>query len=165
MKRITLFRHGKAEPFDNEKSDFDRILTPRGEKDVKTMAEKLLLNNLIPQLIIHSGAARAKQTAEIIYAESPIKPSMKEVLWLYSGFTTSQFLSILKNISDTIDTVAIVGHNPDLSGLASRLCNNFSGSLPTSGNLSIGFNIVSWNNIEAYQGEIIAFAYPKQTTQ
>jgi phosphohistidine phosphatase len=161
MKTLILFRHGKAEEGDFNTRDFDRCLKERGQKDSKMMAQKLIERNTVPQLIIHSGAVRAEETAEIIALEIGLTAPMKVVSWIYSGYSTSEFLDLINSLPEEIDTVAVVGHNPNITEIAVRLCRDFRVSFPTSANLTIAFDVKSWMDVEPNQGKMIAFEYPK----
>ena len=63
---IYLIRHGDAEKASTLKKDFDRTLTPEGEKKIKIAAEGWKF--LTPQFshIISSPLVRALQTAQIV---------------------------------------------------------------------------------------------------
>ncbi len=161
MKKIILFRHGRAEAGGFDIDDFDRALANSGIKDVNFMAKKLIDNNLIPGLIISSGAKRAKQTAEIIAAKTKVTQPIIDIFWLYTGFVTAQFMDLINNLSEEFNTVAIVGHNTYISEAAIKLCKDFRINFPTSGNLTVGFKVDKWSEIEISQGEQVSFEYPK----
>ncbi len=161
MKTLILFRHGKAEEGEFSTRDYDRSLKERGEKDSKMMAQKLIERNTLPQLIIHSGAVRAEQTAEIIAHEIGLSAPMKIVPWIYTGYSTAEFLELINTLPENIDTVAVVGHNPNITEIAVRLCRDFRVSFPTSANLTIAFDVKHWMNLEPNQGKMVAFEYPK----
>ena len=64
MKKLYLIRHAKSDWSDVSKSDFERGLNKRGQKAIFTMADALLENGVMPDLILSSSANRAKLTAE-----------------------------------------------------------------------------------------------------
>lgn len=66
MKRIYFIRHAEAQS--GGRSDFERELSPKGEKDVMRLGELLRSENLLPRLIVASSAVRALTTARIIAA-------------------------------------------------------------------------------------------------
>ena len=68
MRRLFLIRHAKAQPAAGQ-NDYRRALTDRGRADARRMAERLPSAGLLPEVLIHSGALRAKETAEIFAAE------------------------------------------------------------------------------------------------
>ena len=65
MRRLFLIRHAKAE-LAVGRVDYERKLTGRGRNDAKRVAEALAVRRILPDILIHSGAARAKETAEIL---------------------------------------------------------------------------------------------------
>jgi phosphohistidine phosphatase len=67
MRRLFLVRHGKAEPSVG-RDDYARKLTERGRADARRVAKALAARHFLPDVLIHSGAARAKETAEIFVA-------------------------------------------------------------------------------------------------
>ena len=64
MKTILLMRHAKAEPGVPGQKDFDRPLAERGDEDALRMGRALAKMGEVPDAIVSSPAARAKQTAE-----------------------------------------------------------------------------------------------------
>ena len=83
MRRLFLVRHAKAKPSVG-RDDYARKLTKRGRADAKRVAKALAARHFLPDVLIHSGAARAKETAEIFAAKWRSKSSLKKRL----GFTT-----------------------------------------------------------------------------
>ncbi len=67
-RRLTLLRHGQAQPIDSCPEDFERELTRRGIVEAQEIAQRLVQRNLIPDLILVSPAERAWSTAEIVAA-------------------------------------------------------------------------------------------------
>ncbi len=161
MKYITLFRHGKAVEQSPDIVDFERPLQPRGVEDVKLMCQKLSENSIIPEIIIHSTAMRTTQTAQIIQScfgkHIPLLPEA----WIYDDYTSSEFLAFIYSVPDEILSLFFVGHNPNISDVAARLCVLFHASLPTSGNVTLAFDVDSWAKIQPGRAKIIAFYYPK----
>ncbi len=70
MRRLFLIRHAKAEPSVG-RDDYERALTERGRDDARRVAEVLAARDMLPDILIHSGALRTKQTAEIFASEWP----------------------------------------------------------------------------------------------
>ena len=83
MRRLFLIRHAKAEPAVG-RDDYERRLTERGRADARRVAAALAARKMLPDVLVHSGAARAKETAEIFAAEWPRRSSFRKS----PGFTT-----------------------------------------------------------------------------
>src|SRR5215472_5784153 len=119
MLRLFLVRHAKAEPA-AAGDDFERTLVDRGRADARRMAVALLARGMLPDLLIHSGAARAKETAEILAAEWSGKVELQEERGLYNASQAS-LLTRARALTDSRVRVGFVGHNPGLGELAVSL--------------------------------------------
>lgn len=64
MKKLLLIRHAKA-VHDNAYDDFERPLRHRGIRDAQSMAEALLKEKIVPQVLVTSPAIRTLATADI----------------------------------------------------------------------------------------------------
>jgi phosphohistidine phosphatase len=119
-RRLTLLRHGKAEPADAYPEDYERPLTHRGCIEAQETASRLVKRNLIPDLILVSPAERAWATAEIISATCELDAKQMQCareLYLASPERTWQLLA---NRAASLSHIMICGHNPGLSAIASR---------------------------------------------
>lgn len=121
MKKIVLIRHSNAESGSFDTSDFNRKLSAKGKQRAKQQANLLLTKNTIPDLIITSNAKRSYETAlafaEVLNKNCPVQ----QVSFLYEDFTTNDFFNLINKIDDCYETVFLVGHNPTISTMASRL--------------------------------------------
>ncbi|MCU4175135.1 SixA phosphatase family protein [Carboxylicivirga sp. N1Y90] len=163
MKTLILMRHAKTEQLEygTSKSDFERELKPRGYKDIKLIASEIIRFESIPDLIISSTASRAKQTAQnlaehLSYDQSLIRYEQ----FIYDGYTTTDFLSFMEQLDSKYDTIAVVGHNPEIAMMAVNLCNDNIFHFPTSATISISFDQQSWKEIKAREGKTNWFTYP-----
>ena len=84
MRRLFLIRHAKAEPSVG-RDDYDRSLTDRGRADARRIAAALAARRMLPELLVHSGAARTKETAEIFAAAWPRRVELMEEAGLYDA--------------------------------------------------------------------------------
>jgi phosphohistidine phosphatase len=119
-RRLTLLRHGKAEPADAYPEDYERPLAHRGCIEAQEMAARLVRRNLVPDLILVSPAERAWATAEIIAATCELEAKQVQCareLYLASPERTWQLLA---HRSASLSHIMICGHNPGLSLVASR---------------------------------------------
>jgi phosphohistidine phosphatase len=119
--KLVIIRHGpagdRAEWEAEGRDDRLRPLTAEGKKEVRRVAKGLA--TLLPQidLLATSPLARAVQTAEIIGAGYECDTATVEAL--APGHDAEQVVKWLR--SQAGDTVAIVGHEPDLSALGCYL--------------------------------------------
>jgi phosphohistidine phosphatase len=118
-RTLVLLRHAKAET-PGEQLDFDRKLTTRGESDADAAGAWLADEQIRPELVFCSPAARTRQTwhdaAVALEQAHPGRPS-PEVRYekgLYFGGRTEVF-DLLRTVPDAVHTVLVVGHNPTMS--------------------------------------------------
>jgi phosphohistidine phosphatase len=119
-RRITLLRHGRAEPADAYPEDYERPLTHRGCIEVQEMASRLVKRNLIPDLILVSPAERAWATAEIIATACELDDKQVQCARELYLATPEKTWKLLAQRPASLHHVMICGHNPGLSALASR---------------------------------------------
>jgi phosphohistidine phosphatase len=110
---VLVIRHGRAEEGRLLKRDAQRRLTDDGRKDMRKAAKGL--KALVPQLdvLATSPLVRAHETAEIV-AEVFGAPAPTILKCLAPGSSAAAVLDWLTDQSPH-DTVALIGHEPDLS--------------------------------------------------
>ncbi len=163
MKRLVLVRHAKTEVIRYDITDYQRSLKERGINDSKLIANKLLLKDIIPNLIVSSPANRAIETT-LLFADILKYPTemIVKIDDLYDGFTTQEFLDMLNELGENHETVMIVGHNPSIEYLAFNLTEEFYEAVPTCTVIGIEFDIEKWSDLEVRTGQISFFEYPKK---
>lgn len=115
---LLLLRHADAAP--QASSDAARALTPKGVAQAKQVGKFCRWNNLEPEIILTSPLARAEQTARLV-AEGLDTPKIVTVSpFLASGMQPETAIQELKACRE-LESVMLVGHEPDLGMLASRL--------------------------------------------
>lgn len=115
-KQLLLLRHGKSD-WSVACDDFHRPLKGRGRKGAKKIGVWMQSQQLIPDQVISSPAVRALSTAELCLAEIPqATQSIRQSDLLYSG-THYEVLNLLRSSPATVETVLLVGHNPDMEDL------------------------------------------------
>lgn len=119
--RLILLRHAEAEERDSARFPDDglRPLTREGIKVQTAVAKALKRMGLVPDRIVTSPLVRAKQTADITARILSLEQRLEESDALGEGFSVANVLRLLEG-SDK-ETVMLVGHEPDLSGLAGAL--------------------------------------------
>jgi phosphohistidine phosphatase len=120
--RIVLFRHAPAEPRDPERwsDDLLRPLTSRGEVRARRAVRGIVMLEPGLRRVLTSPAIRALKTAEILAGELTTPTKVQELPSLAPGGSWRETLRALAR--EPINTVvALVGHEPDLSELASAL--------------------------------------------
>ncbi len=100
-------------------NDAERPLSKKGRKQAKRLGDLLDRLRLRPEPLLTSPRVRAADTARLIGRrigrESTIEPRLD------AGFNAEALASLVAELSASSSTVAIVGHDPDFSTLASWL--------------------------------------------
>ncbi len=161
MKKIVVVRHGKAVPYGYD-DDFNRDLQDRGKNDAALIGKELNKRNVLPDLIISSPAKRAIKTARIFadnlgYAIN----SIQEERDIYDGLTTGEFIEMIHNLPEDVNTVFFFGHNPGFYYFAANLVKEFRSDMPTTSTVGIDFDVKSWKEVEARTGDMAFHLYPK----
>ena len=168
MRRLFLVRHAKAEPSVG-RDDYARKLTERGRADARRVAKALAARRILPDLLIHSGAARAKQTAEIFAAEWRGKVELEEEVGLYDA-TLTTLLDHTRALGDAHKRVGLVGHNPGLGELATALtgsgaepaAQHLTAKYPTGAVAVLDFSIERWAEVERNSGKLALYLTPAE---
>ena len=163
MKRLFLIRHAKSSWDDAALADQERPLNERGKRDAPKIGERLARREVKPDLILSSPAVRALTTAKIIAGKLDYKRKHIGVDERLYAASADELLEIIHALDDRLQCVMIVGHNPELSELAQRLCGEID-HLPTGAVAEFGFAAKSWADIGACPAATVAFDYPKKTS-
>ncbi len=161
MKRVVIVRHGKAVPYGYE-DDFNRDLRDRGKSDAALVSQELRSRNVVPDLIISSPAKRAIKTARIFadnlgYSQSSIRQEQD----IYDGLTTNEFIEIIRDLSEEIETVFFFGHNPGFYYYVANLLKEFRSDMPTTSTVGIDFEVQNWTEVEARSGNMAFHLIPR----
>ncbi len=115
VMRLYLVQHGEAVSKD---IDPDRPLTVAGRQDIERLASFLSRHRVSVSRIIHSGRARARETAEILAQTIARERKIEQAAGLDPLDSPSDFSTRLKSRSEDL---AIIGHLPFLAKLVSYL--------------------------------------------
>lgn len=119
---IYLLRHGLAgDPGTWAGDDSQRPLTNEGRKRMLRTGDTLAALKIKPQLILSSPLRRAIETAQLAARAMDAMPIMHQDVRLSPGFDIDALRLILEDHPD-IDTLMLVGHEPDFSMLAGAIC-------------------------------------------
>ena len=168
MRRLFLVRHAKAEPSVG-RDDYERALTDRGRDDARRMASALAARDILPDLLIHSGALRTKQTAEILAAQWPRRVEIQVEPGLYDA-TQGMLYARARTLSDSLASVGFVGHNPGIGELAGSLAGSgahselrrMAAKFPTCAVAALDFSVPAWDDIERKSGLLALFLTPSE---
>ena len=161
MKKLIIIRHCKSSWSDLSLNDFDRPLNNRGVQDGNLMSKELSKKIDNVDLLISSSSKRTRLTADFFIELIKInKISFIDDLYHSSS---ENIINKLKKISNTHESIMVIGHNPGLTNLVNKLTSINLYNLPTCGVAIVNLNIKNWdliNNFSKYDLEWMKF--PKQ---
>ena len=178
MRHLMLLRHAKTERDSPSGNDRDRRLNERGRDDAPTLGRYIAAHRVVPQCVLVSPAARARETWELLKDELP-KPPRHEMLEQLYGADTAELLHIVHVAQQlaggaNTDRLMIVGHNPGLHEFALALTwssdaqpakvdashRALADNLPTSGLAIISFDIDDWPDVSFGRGRLERLVSP-----
>jgi phosphohistidine phosphatase len=156
-----LIRHAKSSWKDIDASDFERGLTKKGRKNIDTIGSYMKLRGVKPDLILASCARRTEETAGLLAKKLEYDGPVNYMQELYFTDTETLKQIIMLQESD-IDTIFVIGHNPQVTDMANTLIDEHISKIPTMGVVAIDFDIERWSDIGERKGKMDFFIYPKQ---
>ena len=149
-----LLRHAKAVASahsDGEAGDHARDLSERGRRDASALGRLVQQGGLQPALALVSGALRTRRTWDLLAPFTTPEPQLVVTDRLYLA-SIGELRAVLRETSDDIASVILVGHNPGLHELAVHLAGDagntagLSAGPPTCS--LIGFDVTgSWSEL------------------
>lgn len=163
MKRhLILVRHAQSRNVEPGEKDVDRELTDSGIQDASRLARYMYLEELIPEIILTSHAARAKETAQL-FAEQ-LKLDHSEIVVdddLYEA-SVRTLLNFITKLDSSVKSVLIIGHNPSLTHLCEHLSKDIIGFLPPASMVHLTFDKMDWADIDKGTGNLVEIKLPDQ---
>lgn len=156
MKTLLLIRHSKSD-WPEEMEDFDRPLTELGRINAPKMAELLRSKNISIDCFVSSPAVRAKETCELFSKVYEKEFTTRDKLYRPSE---DNFLSVIFDTDNNINTLALFSHNNGISNFANSLTNEIV-NLPTSGVVAYQIDCDNWTDFEMSKKKFLFFYSPK----
>ncbi len=167
MRQLLLMRHAKSSWDDPKLSDHARPLNTRGRQSAVAIRGVMQELGLVPDLVLVSSARRTLQTLECLepWDETPLIEPM-DALYLAPA---AQLLQVLNDVSETVRSVLLIGHNPGLHELALHLAGDpdttpqgrrLAGGYPT-GALAEYSVMGQWWALGAGGGRLLRFIAPR----
>jgi phosphohistidine phosphatase len=169
MKRLYLLRHAKSSWDDPTLADHDRPLAPRGRRAAKLMAKHLARERIALGLVLCSPSKRTRQTLERLApvlgksADVHIEPE------LY-GAPARDLIEVLHEVSDEVESVMLIGHNPGIQDLALSLARAGSeiprlrSKFPTAALATLEVN-GTWRELAPESARLVSFVKPKELSR
>mgnify|MGYP003643450628 CR=1 FL=1 len=161
MKRLILMRHAKSDWSGGQGDDHGRQLNARGRKNAGAMGDWMRSQDLMPDQIICSSAARTRETLERLDLPSETPVEFTRNLYLA---THSDILKVLQSAEGR--TVLMLGHNPGISIAAAELLAACPGhaefdNYPTCATLVADFDVEDWREAGWGKGNARHFVVPR----
>jgi phosphohistidine phosphatase len=120
---LYILRHGIAVPHGARgyEDDARRPLTPEGRKKLRRIARSMRKMELSFDLLLSSPYVRARQTAEIVARVFQAEKRLKFSEHLAADGDAEELVDQMKSLYHSPRGVVLVGHEPYLSQLISRL--------------------------------------------
>ncbi|MFT3957368.1 MAG: histidine phosphatase family protein [Piscinibacter sp.] len=146
MKTLLLMRHASSGWDELSLADRARPLDEKGEHELSRLTRRYAAKGVRPQLIVSSPALRALSTARALATTFGLDADAVHVdERLYCG-SARAMLDSLGEFDDTLDCVAVVGHNPEITELAHHLARDID-FLPTCAIATMGFEATHWSEL------------------
>ncbi len=111
-KRLILLRHAKSDWHSGARTDFDRPLNHRGRRDAPRVGRWLQANNLCPEIVCCSSAARTRETLDLVATELDLNSAeVNFTRGLYHA-SESEIVDLAEQQLSAYESAMLVGHNP-----------------------------------------------------
>lgn len=169
MPTLLTLRHAKSSWDDPGLTDFDRPLSKRGRNAAPAIGKYLASQRLLPDLVLCSSAARARETFERMVPSLPGEPEIRYLDRFYSG-TAPDLRREIRGQAGDVETLMLIGHNPSIESLAIALIEagddkdmaRMRDKYPTAALAVIDFDFKLWRDIDVGTGFLRNFIVPKQ---
>jgi len=146
MKTLLLLRHAKAADAAAGQSDFDRVLKDRGRDQARAIGKFIKDRALNVDLVLCSAAARAKETAELLMTAAGLNTERRDEPRIYEAGSL-QLFDLIVNLTDSAESVLLVGHNPSLEDLV-HLLTDRNAQMGTCSLARIEIDAAAWSDAE-----------------
>jgi len=116
-KTLWLLRHAEAEE-PGPGGDFERRLTERGERQARAAGAALARLRVAPEHVLSSPRVRALETARLACESLGLEPIVHQPLG--GELDEAEARELLAAAAEG-ETLLLVGHEPDMSGLVTAL--------------------------------------------
>lgn len=163
-KKLYLVRHATAEDGGNTPMfrDFDRDLTSMGIIESARMGKFLAEKNTKFDLIVSSAAERTKATAKIFAEQLHYDADAIVIDENMYGGGPRTYLAAVNQLEESVNDVAIFGHNPDVTFFSEYLTrSDIGGEMDKAAVIILEFEDVKWAEVSNKMGKFLAHYSPK----
>jgi phosphohistidine phosphatase len=174
VKRLYLLRHAKSSWGDPHLSDHDRPLAPRGRRAATRIGRHLRPAGIEPEEVLCSTAARARQTLDAVlpFLDPHVTVHIEDEIYRADS---DELLERLREVSPTVASVMLIGHNPGMQELALTLANDGDGDgdgnqltarlaekFPTAGLAAFAVPTDEWTELGRAPARLKRFLVPRE---
>lgn len=168
MRRLLLLRHAKAGVSLLGAPDRDRPLIERGRRDAAKIGAYMAAHGLVPDLVLVSPAARARQTWQAAATAFKSAPAADTAERLYDA-APQTILALIKDSPKAVHTLLVIGHNPGLQELAVMLIasgdidarEQLREKFTTAALAILDFAVDDWPQLHLRSGRLERFVTPR----
>jgi phosphohistidine phosphatase len=161
VKTVLLFRHAKSDWDAEYRVDHERPLAKRGRKAAVLIGKFLAAAGETPNLVISSSAKRAQDTARRAVEKGGWGCHIVIEPRLY-GASEEGILETLRGVSESVETVLLVGHEPMWSIFAGALVGGADIRFPTGAVIRIDLAVDDWDSVRPASGTLVWMVTPRQ---
>jgi len=158
-RTLILLRHAKSD-WSGDEADIVRPLAKRGRRQAPDAGRWLAASIDSIDLAVVSPASRARSTWDLVSAELHVPPPTRIDDRVYAA-SEDELLGVVRELSDDVDTVVLVGHNPGIEDLVSLLAGEWV-PMPTSA-LAVIAVLGSWSTAGSSSAVLKASGRPPAT--
>lgn len=160
MKKLLFMRHARSASTQSGQTDFERSLTPRGRLEAPMMALALTRHGVRPELIISSPAVRALLTARLVANELSLADHVILLEPVLYEASTDHYLELINGLSEGVQSVLLVGHNPGITEFVNTLAPGEMGEMPQGGLAGVGVDLLRWSEVRGNCGRLLFVEHP-----
>lgn len=158
MKNLILIRHAKSS-WDIPTDDFNRELLSKGIINANKIANLSSEHINTKSCIWSSSAKRAFETAKIFVKNWKIDTKSIQLKDELYTFDYNDLENSVKSCPNDCNNLILFGHNSAITDFVNKFGDIFIENVPTSGFVSINFEIDNWRHIN--KGKINKILFPR----
>lgn len=169
MRTLYLLRHAKSSWEDSSLADHDRPLAPRGRRAAPAMGRLMREEGFVPELVLCSTSERTRTTWARVapFLGDDLQVEFDRELY---GASAGRLLQIVRDLTDDVSRVLLIGHNPGLEMLANALAGEegpadelarMRRKFPTAALAVLAADEEHWSALEAGGCRLDRFVRPK----
>ncbi|MGB4866545.1 MAG: histidine phosphatase family protein [Hyphomicrobium sp.] len=173
MIQLALLRHAKSSWDEPGIDDFDRPLNTRGRAAAPVMGQILASLKFQPDVVLCSPSVRTRETLACVkpHFEKKGAAQIKLIDQLYLA-SPADLMEHISSVASDAKRVLVIGHNPGLQMLASKLAASgdpaqlirLNEKFPTAALALLSFPSDTFANMDIQSGHLEAFITPKDRT-